>query len=87
MLRITRISDNGSIVLRLEGKLLTAWAGELLAQLPQDTARLSHTRLDLSRVSYVDDAGVFLLRRMIASGVVIEAASSFVAAILQTGKS
>ncbi|CAN5581150.1 hypothetical protein BH09PLA1_BH09PLA1_04920 [soil metagenome] len=75
------------MLLKLEGKLLTAWAGELLAELPTDPRQLAHTRLDLSRVSFIDDAGVFLLRRLTASGVVIQASSSFVAAILQTGKS
>ena len=87
MLRITSIPDSGSTLLKLEGKLLLAWTGELLAQLPREREQLARTRLDLSRVSFIDDAGVFLLRRLIASGVVIEASSSFVAAILNPGKS
>jgi len=58
-----------------------------LLSFPRDRQQLARTRLDLSRVSFIDDAGLFLLRRLIATGVVIEASSSFVAAILNPGKS
>jgi hypothetical protein len=86
VLRITRQSDNGSIRLKLEGKLLLAWTGEVIAQLPPEPSDFARLRLDLSAVHYLDDAGELLIRRLIADGAVIESASSFVSAVLNTGK-
>jgi hypothetical protein len=86
VLRITRQSNNGSIRLKLEGKLLLAWTSEVRAQLPADASQFGQLRLDLSNLNYLDDAGETLLRRLVERGAVIESASSFVNAILNTGK-
>jgi ABC-type transporter Mla MlaB component len=86
VLRITRQDDNGSVALKLEGKLLAAWTDELLSQIPAAAADLSRTRLDLSQLSFADAAGLSLLRRLIESGVSVESTSSFIAELLHTRK-
>jgi ABC-type transporter Mla MlaB component len=72
------------LVLKLEGKLLGPWTGELLAQLPQDDQSLRRVRLDLLDVSFVDAAGATLLRELVRRGVVVDGISSFVAELLHT---
>jgi ABC-type transporter Mla MlaB component len=80
MLRITRTTiDGGATLLKLEGKLLAPWAGELLDQCNGSAGRV---QLDLARVSYVDRAGVALLNELRARGATIVACSGFVAELL-----
>ena len=85
MLRITPIANNGTLLLRLEGKLLAPWTGELLAQL-ENARPASRIRLDLRQLIFVDDAGLALLRDLIARGAVIESASSFILELLHVEK-
>jgi len=84
MLRITRIDKNGSTLLKLEGKLLSAWTGELLAE--TSAAPKTQISLDLSHVSFVDAAGLATLRDLARRGVVIGACSNFVAELLHAEK-
>jgi ABC-type transporter Mla MlaB component len=80
MLRITRTTiDGGATLLKLEGKLLAPWAGEVLEQCNGSGGRV---RLDLAQVSYVDGAGVALLNELRARGATIVACSGFVAELL-----
>jgi len=83
MLRITQARDHDSIwTLRLEGKLLGPWVAELArscAELPCPADRL---RLDLLTVTFVDEAGVALLRELIGRGATLTACSGLVAELL-----
>jgi ABC-type transporter Mla MlaB component len=79
MLRITRVTTNGATVLKLEGKLLAPWTGELLDQCNGAGEQVA---LDLSRVSFVDGAGVALLNELRGRGATIVACSGFVAELL-----
>ena len=84
MLRITEVMDGGSgLLLKLEGKLRDAWVEELAraAGQPRPDGR-GPIRLDLSSVTFVDDAGVHLLHELLRQGVEIVAASGFVSALL-----
>jgi ABC-type transporter Mla MlaB component len=85
MLRITPVAKNGTLLLRLEGKLLAPWTAEVLSQL-QNAKPASRIRLDLRQLSFVDDAGLALLRDLIARGAVIESASSFISELLHVEK-
>jgi anti-anti-sigma regulatory factor len=85
MLRITAVADGSSgTLLKLEGKLRGPWVEELAR-----AARLlmaegnGPIRLDLSAVTFVDEAGVRLLRELMCQGVAIAATSGFVAALLR----
>jgi hypothetical protein len=79
MLRITVTRDDGiARVLKLEGKLLADWVGELT-----DACRVTPTapgrlELDLGELSFVDETGTNALRDMARQGVRIIAVSPFV---------
>ena len=85
MLRITPIASNGTLLLRLEGKLLGPWTGEVLAQL-QNARPDAHIRLDLRQLTFADEAGLTLLRDLLRRGVVIESVSSFISELLHVEK-
>jgi anti-anti-sigma regulatory factor len=85
MLRITEVADgNGGTLLKLEGKLREPWVEELAraARRPRPEGS-GPIRLDLSSVTFVDEAGVRLLRALLAQGVEIAATSGFVEAMLR----
>jgi ABC-type transporter Mla MlaB component len=79
MLRITRLTTDGATLLKLEGKLLAPWTGEVLEQCNGADGRV---QLDLGRVSYVDGAGLALLNELRGRGATIVACSGFVAELL-----
>lgn len=87
MLRITRSIDSESgLLVRLEGKLLQPWVGELAQVCTPPEGAGSNIRLDLAAVTFVDEAGVRLLRGLMKRGVVVAAASGFVAELLRLEK-
>ena len=82
MLKITRLSRKGrGLTIKLEGEILGAWVGA--ARDACATRGRRPRRLDLAAVTYVDAAGVQLLRDLLAEGVEIAAWSSFVRELLQ----
>ena len=84
MLRITRHTGAGSAqTIQLEGKLLGPWLDEVREACAGAMARSGRTRLDLAAVTFVDTAGVALLRELIRHGVEIAACSGYVAELLQ----
>jgi len=87
VLRITRINQDGAVLLRLEGKLLAAWVGELSSQVPASPRELDSLRLDLSQLIFVDSTGAALLHQLIDRGAVIEKSSPFVAELLHPRRS
>lgn len=82
MLRITRSEKKGAApVIRLEGKLLQPWVEEVSRLfLAADVTSLP--RLDLSCVTFVDEAGGDLLQQLLQRGVEIEACTPYVAELL-----
>jgi ABC-type transporter Mla MlaB component len=85
MLRITEVVDVGpGLLLKLEGKLRQPWVEELARAagrpLPKGHGPI---RLDLSSVTFADEAGVRLLRELLRQGVEIAAASAYVGALLR----
>lgn len=83
MLRISSISLGPDVItLKLEGKLLEAWCGELRSacQLALEQAPL--VSLDLMDISFIDSAGLDLLRTLLRRGITISRRSSFVAELL-----
>ena len=87
MLKITRIGGSDSDqTLKLEGKLLEPWGGELLRAVAESNGHSHPVRLDLSAVTFVDSAGKELLRDLILRGIAIAACSAFVAELLHEGK-
>ena len=82
MLRITRTIENGSILLKLEGKLLADWVTEVLEQIPGDVGLHSQLNLDLAQVSFIDAAGQALLRGLISRGANLSGCSSYLSELL-----
>jgi anti-anti-sigma regulatory factor len=84
MLRITEVADGSGLLLKLEGKLREPWVEELARAarrpLPEGHGPI---RLDLSSVTFADEAGVRLLRELLRQGVEIAATSAFIAALLR----
>ena len=81
MLKITRLPRKGRVLtVKLEGEVLGPWVGAVRAACTKRGRR--PRRLDLAAVTYVDAAGVELLRDLIAEGVEIAACSSFVGELL-----
>ena len=83
MLKITRTSDVGNVVLRFEGKLLEPWLAEARDQVERGLAAADVVSLDLSKVSFVDESGAGFLRALALRGIQIRGCSSFVAELLQ----
>jgi hypothetical protein len=84
VLKITRLSREGDrLTIKLEGEILGPWVGAVCDACRQGGRRCRRLRLDLAAVTYVDAAGVELLRDLLAEGVEIAACSNFVRELLQ----
>jgi hypothetical protein len=85
MLRLTRIaSTHRAQTIKLEGKLLGPWIGEVSKACAAGTGPSSRINLDLSALIFVDGAGERLLRDLIARGIEVVACSSYVAELLRS---
>ena len=62
MFRITPTDGDGERTLRLEGRLVEPWVGELLSTCREAASAGCRLMLDLSGVTFVDAAGVACLR-------------------------
>jgi anti-anti-sigma regulatory factor len=84
VLRITQLSQKGrGLTIKLEGEIVGAWVGAAREACAVRGRRPRRLRLDLAAVTYVDAAGVQLLRDLVAQGAAIAAGSSFVGALLR----
>jgi hypothetical protein len=87
MLRITTIQRaDAPVVLKLEGKLLEPWIGELDDACRRANAKAATTTLDLSGVSYVDIPGAIALRNLRRGGVQLVGGSPLVTELLKESK-
>ena len=83
MLRITRLDDRESAhVLKLEGKLLEPWIGELTEACSRMRSEGGAATLDLTAVSYVDAYAAEALGRLRRSGVRLMGCSPLVAELI-----
>ena len=84
MLRITTVGiHTSSPIIKLEGKLLEPWVGEVRRVCAELSASSNNLRLDLAALTFVDAAGMCLLRELRQAHVVLVGCSVFVAALLQ----
>jgi hypothetical protein len=70
MLKISVQIDRGIVVFELEGKLAGPWVKELeyLWRPGDSTQKISQARVDLSSVTFIDQEGKDLLRKMYREG-------------------
>jgi ABC-type transporter Mla MlaB component len=84
MLRITTIQNDGSPpVLKLEGKLLEPWIGELHQACREACERAASATLDLAGLSFVDVPGTIALRDLRRRGLQLRGCSPLVAELLK----
>ena len=77
--------DPDVLTLRLEGKLLGPWVGELLqawAKLEEIRPAKAVIRIDLNAVSYVDSLGRGLLASLHDRGCRLTGTGTFIAAVI-----
>ena len=83
MLMITRSEGNDlTRTLKLEGKLLEPWIGELESACGECPGSPDVVCLDLCDLTFVDAAGVRFLADLIHDGARVTACSGFVATVL-----
>ena len=83
MLKITRLSRKGrGPTIKLEGEILGPWGESVRAACAIRGRRPRPRRLDLAAVTYVDAAGVQLLRDLVGEGIEIAACSNFLTELL-----
>jgi hypothetical protein len=83
MLRITRSEGSGlTRTLKLQGKLLGPWIGELASACGMTQVPADRVHLDLSDLTFVDAAGARFLELLILDGARVVACSGFVAELL-----
>jgi anti-anti-sigma regulatory factor len=80
MLRITSQTTSPGTTMIAEGSLCGPWVHELQSQIQSAHPPVA---LDLSGVSFIDAAGAAMLEQARDRGVLIKAASHFVALMLQ----
>lgn len=79
MLKIVVESGGATGAVRVEGRVIGPWVGELARSCDRLRASGAGLVVDLGAVSFVDRDGVQLLRRLAAQGAVVVNASRFVA--------
>jgi anti-anti-sigma regulatory factor len=83
VLKITRLTrEDRVLTLKLEGEILGPWIAIVCEACTRSGLRSGRLCLDLAAVTYVDAAGIRLLRNLMAEGVEIAACSSFVGELL-----
>jgi ABC-type transporter Mla MlaB component len=83
VLKITRLARRGRVqTIKLEGEILAPWVAAVREACTTPGRRSRHLRLDLAAVSYVDAAGVHLLRDLLRAGIASAACSGFVGELL-----
>lgn len=83
MLRISQHDIDGTLVVKLEGKLLAPWVEEVRRACDDARAGGNEPRLDLSSLLYADHAGVSLLQELHARGARIVARSNYATELLK----
>jgi ABC-type transporter Mla MlaB component len=82
MLRITDLTgESDRLLLRVEGRLIGPWV-TVLRRHCRKLLELGSVDLDLTGVSFVDPAGLALLRDLVGRDVRLKACSAFVSELL-----
>jgi len=84
VLRLTQTSNaNGEIVLRVEGRIVSDWAGVLEQECLKLLDQGSRVVLDIGQVSYLDRRGVRVLRQLLQKRLRILNGTPLVEELLQ----
>jgi hypothetical protein len=82
VLRITQtVHASGAPLIKLEGKLLAPWIEQVRDLCARSTMQ-GMPRLDLSALTFADQAGTQLLQEILRRGCLIEACTPYIAELL-----
>lgn len=81
MLRITRLESEDAAIFMLEGKLLSAWLGELREAI-ESANKSKPVILDLAALSFADASGAFFLATLERTGVSLHAPSALISTLI-----
>jgi anti-anti-sigma regulatory factor len=88
MLRITNSHTDGpAATLKLEGKLLEPWVGELQDSCQRTATAMPSLTLDLTGLTFVDGAGTVALRELRRHGIRLTGCSPLVIELLKETQS
>jgi anti-anti-sigma regulatory factor len=83
MLRIRAIAGEGEVArLLVEGRLTRQTVGELERECDSYLSRSGAVWLDLSQLTFADEAGVIALRRLAQKGALLSECSAFLSWLL-----
>jgi anti-anti-sigma regulatory factor len=86
MVRITcTTAPDGTPTMKVEGRLVDAAIGELARTANAVVDRGERVRLELSGVSFTDEAGADLLRQLVRRGALLEGESVFLRSAIYGG--
>lgn len=84
MLRITAVQNEGApTVLKIEGKLLEPWIGELHEACRKTFGLSVPATLDVAGLSFVDAPGTIALRDLLRRGATLRGCSPLIAELLK----
>lgn len=84
MLRFAKVMDGPQeVTLKLEGKIVEVWVSLVEKECRHLRGQKKNVLLDCSEVSYVDNNGVEMLRRVMTEGVATLSCSAFVDSLLK----
>lgn len=84
MLRITTLEANGTVTLKLEGRVVGPWVDVLRDYCEDILAQQPRVDLDLEDILFIDSCGVALLRQLTARQVALTNCSPFTAEQLRS---
>lgn len=83
MLKITKTTEPDAITLTLEGKILQPWVEEVRSAWTEGKRNSSRVNLDLRGITFMDAAGIDLIRSLVDAGAHLQNCSNFVSELLQ----
>jgi hypothetical protein len=86
VLRITRHTKDGTVWLKLEGKLAGPWVNVCGSACASEVSAGRRPALDLADVTFVDRDGLHLLRQLAEEGLAMPVRSNYVAELLRLEK-
>jgi anti-anti-sigma regulatory factor len=83
MLRMSEITSNeGKVIFQLEGKITGSWVNELIKECHKALIGQREIILDLAKVSYIDESGIYALKALHTEKVKLANCSLFLSALL-----
>ena len=84
MFKVTCVAeDQDSVTLKVEGRIVGPWVGELQKECDQCLAKRGKLILDITGVTFVDDEGIKVLKSKLGDTVQLTGPSLFISELLK----